>query len=86
MSKLIHAWVYSQEQAVARSFIVEHRNEFTGTVDEARRLTAGVSGLLSPSHCSCVSRLGTQEWRVPAQQRTLHVLRTGAMASTTAAT
>lgn len=85
LSKLIHAWVYFQEQAVARSLIVEHREEFTVTVDEARRLTVRVSGLLLPSQCSCLSRLGTWECHVPAQQRSLQVLCTGAVASTATA-
>ena len=71
LSKLIHAWVFFQNQAVASTFVVEQRKKLTVTVAEAMHLTLGVSGLLLPSECSCPSCVGAQESHFPGQQLTL---------------
>lgn len=67
LSKLIHAWVFFQDRAVAHTFIVEQRKKFIVTVDEAMHLTLGMLGLLSPSECSRPSCTGGQESHLPGQ-------------------
>lgn len=58
LSKLIHAWVFFQDQAVASTFIVEQRKKVPVTVDKATGLTTGVPGLLSsiPHRCAGIPR------------------------------
>lgn len=74
LSKLIRAWVFFQDQAVASISIVGQRKKFTVTVDEATHLGLRVSGLLSPRECSHPSYIGAQESHLPGQQLTLQVL------------